>query len=128
MGKPWFGLSLSIVVGLMMICYVAVQARLIGMKTRYSKRDKLAACAVGGIVGAVVCTPPYLSAASGSHARVVEHLLRPRYHPLAIGLTLQAGATGAVKTVKMTAKLVPTRVPSHPPPGPDDPEIVLPNR
>jgi hypothetical protein len=33
----------------------------------------------------------------------------------------QAGATGAVKTVKMTAKLVPSRVPSRPLPGPDDP-------
>jgi hypothetical protein len=30
---------------------------------------------------------------------------------------LQAGATGAVKTIKMSAKLVSAR----PPPGPDDP-------
>ena len=44
---------------------------------------------------------------------------------LAIGLTLQAGATGAVKTVKMTAKLVPTRVPSHPPRGPDHPAPMI---
>ena len=121
-GRPWFALSLSIVVGLMMICYVAVPARLIGMKTRYSRRDKLAASAVGGIVGAVVCTPPYLLGRLGiimlgwsSTFFVIGVIV------LAIGLTLQAGATGAVKTVKMTAKLVPTRVPSHPPPGPDDP-------
>ena len=131
-GRPWFGLSLSIVVGLMMICYVAVPARLIGMKTRYSRRDKLAASAVGGIVGAVVCTPPYLLGRLGlvmlgwsSTFFVIGIIV------LAIGLTLQAGATGAVKTVKMTAKLVPTRVPSrqapalddpsHPPPRPDDP-------
>ena len=40
---------------------------------------------------------------------------------LTIGLTLQAGATGEVKTIKMTAKLVPTRLPGRPPPGPDDP-------
>ena len=121
-GRPWFGLSLSIVVGLMMICYVAVPARLIGMKTRYSKRDKLAASAVGGIVGAVVCTPPYLLGRLGivmlgwSSTFFVLGVI-----VLAIGLTLQAGATGAVKTVKMTAKLVPTRVPGRPPPGPDDP-------
>ena len=113
-GRPWFALSLSIVVGLMMICYVAVPARLIGMKTRYSRRDKLAASAVGGIVGAVVCTPPYLLGRLGlvmlgwsSTFFVIGVIV------LAIGLTLQAGATGAVKTVKMTAKLVPTRVPSH---------------
>ncbi|MGH3196412.1 MAG: hypothetical protein ACRDNT_10870, partial [Streptosporangiaceae bacterium] len=53
----WFALSLSIVVGVMMVTYVAVPARLIGMKTTYSKRDKLTATAVGGAVGAMVCTP-----------------------------------------------------------------------
>jgi hypothetical protein len=123
-GPPWFALSLSIVIGLMMICYVAVPARLIGMKTRYSKRDKLAASAVGGIVGAVVCTPPYLLGRLGiimlgwsSTFFVIGIIL------LTVGLTLQAGATGAVKTVKMTAKLVPTRLPSHSPPGPDDHEL-----
>jgi hypothetical protein len=120
-GRPWFGLSLSIVVGLMMICYVAVPARLIGMKTRYSKRDKLAASAVGGIVGAVVCTPPYLLGRLGivmlgwSSTFFVLGII-----VLVIGLTLQAGATGAVKTVKMTAKLVPTRVADRPPGAPDD--------
>jgi len=84
------------------------------MKTRYPRRDKLAASAVGGIVGAVVCTPPYLLGRLGlvmlgwsSTFFVIGVIV------LAIGLTLQAGATGAVKTVKMTAKLVPTRVPSH---------------
>jgi hypothetical protein len=119
-GRPWFGLSLGAVVGLMMICYVAVPARLIGMKTKYSQRDKLAASAVGGIVGAVVCTPPYLLGRLGlimlgwSGAFFIIGIIL-----LVIGLTLQAGATGAVKTVKMTAKLVPARVPSHPLPGPD---------
>ena len=120
-GRPWFALSLSIVVGIMMICYVAVPARLIGMKTNYSKRDKLAATAVGGIVGAVVCTPPYLLGRLGLLMLGSSTFFIPGVIVLAIGLTLQAGATGAVKTVKMTAKLVPTRVPSHPLPGPDDP-------
>jgi hypothetical protein len=32
----------------------------------------------------------------------------------AVGLTLQAGATGAVKTVKMSAKLVSGRAPDDP--------------
>src|SRR6202022_1979763 len=52
-GLLWFGLSLSIVIGVMMVCYVAVPARLIGVKTTYSKRDKLTATAVGGALGAV---------------------------------------------------------------------------
>jgi hypothetical protein len=117
-GKPWFGLSLGIVIGIMMICYVAVPARLIGMKTNQPKRDKLAATAVGGIVGAVVCTPPYLLGRLGiamlgwsSTFFVIGVIV------LSIGLTLQAGATGAVKTVKMSAKLISGR----PLPGPDDP-------
>ncbi len=126
-GRPWFGLSLGVVVGLMMICYVAVPARLIGMKTKYPQRDKLAASAVGGIVGAVVCTPPYLLGRlglimlgwSGAFFTIGVILL-------VIGLTLQAGATGAVKTVKMTGKLVPARVPGHPPPGPDSSSHPLP--
>jgi hypothetical protein len=105
-GVFWFGLCLGTVIGIMMVCYVAVPARLIGMKTSYPARDKLAASAVGGIVGAVVCTPPYLLGRLGllmlgSHALFVPGLI-----VFSIGLTLQAGATSAVKTVKMSAKLV----------------------
>ena len=127
-GRPWFGLSLSIVVGLMMICYVAVPARLIGMKTRYSKRDKLAASAVGGIVGAVVCTPPYLLGRLGLLMLGSSTFFILGIIVLAIGLTLQAGATGAVKTVKMTAKLVPTPRPQPPAsrPGRSRPIIIRP--
>ena len=105
-GKYWFGLSLGIVIGLMMICYVAVPARLIGMKTNSSKRDKLAASAVGGIVGAVVCTPPYVLGRVGLIMLGSSTFFVPGVIVFAIGLTLQAGATGAVKTVKMSAKLV----------------------
>ena len=64
-GPPWFAVSLSIVVGLMMLCYVAVPSRLIGIKPVQSKRDKLTATAVGGAVGAVICTPRTHWAASG---------------------------------------------------------------
>jgi len=105
-GPFWFGLCLGSVVAIMMVCYVAVPARLIGMKTSYPARDKLAASAVGGVVGAVVCTPPYLLGRLGlimlgSHALFVPGLI-----VFSVGLTLQAGATSAVKTVKMSAKLV----------------------
>jgi hypothetical protein len=107
-GRPWFAISLSIVVGVMMVCYVAVPARLIGMKTTATRRDKLAAAAVGGAVGAVVCTPPY---ALGRAGLVVLDLGSTTFVVLGailftVGLTLQAGATGAVKTIKMSAKLV----------------------
>ena len=110
-GVFWFGFSLSIVVGIMMVCYVAVPSRLIGMKTTFSKRDKLAASAVGGAVGAVVCTPPYALGRVGllmlgSSTSVIFAFGIIFF---TVGLTLQAGATGAVKTVKMSAKLVSSR-------------------
>jgi len=106
-GTRWFGLSLSIVVGAMMVAYVAVPARLTGIKPTYSKRDKLTATAVGGAIGAVVCTPPYALGRIGllmleSHTLFILGVI-----VLAVGLTLQAGATGAVKAVKMSAKLLP---------------------
>jgi uncharacterized membrane protein len=107
-GVFWFGFSLSIVVGIMMVCYVAIPSRLIGMKATVSRRDKLAASLVGGAVGAVVCTPPYalgrvglLMLGSSTSAIFILGVIF-----FTVGLTLQAGATGAVKTVKMSAKLV----------------------
>jgi hypothetical protein len=65
-GKPWFALSLSVVLGVMMVCYVAVPSRLIGVTPAQSRRDKLAASAVSGALGAAVCTPPTCSDESGS--------------------------------------------------------------
>ena len=53
-GRPWFGIVLSIVVGLMMVCYVAVPARLIRGK-RSRRRDKLTTSAVGGVIVRHVC-------------------------------------------------------------------------
>jgi hypothetical protein len=107
-GVFWFGFALSIVVGVMMVCYVAIPSRLIGMKAIVSKRDKLAASVVGGAVGAVVCTPPYALGRVGllmlGSSTLVIFVLGVIF--FTVGLTLQAGATGAVKTVKMSAKLV----------------------
>jgi uncharacterized membrane protein len=59
-GQRWFALSLGIVVGVMMLTYVAVPARLVGIKQVGSRRDKLAAAAIGGTIGALVCTPAYV--------------------------------------------------------------------
>jgi hypothetical protein len=105
-GRPWFGLSLSVVIGVMMVCYVAVPSRLIGVKPTSSRRDKLTASAVGGALGAVVCTPPYLLARIGILMLGSSILFIPGLVVLAFGATIQAAATGAVKTVKMSVKLV----------------------
>jgi len=105
-GKPWFTLSLSVVIGVMMISYVAVPSRLIGMKALHSRRDRLTATAVSGAIGTVVCTPPYLLARVGLLMLGSRALLIPGIIVVALGFTLQAGATGAVKAIKMSSKLV----------------------
>ncbi len=105
-GLWWFAVALSIVVGVMMVAYVAVPSRLIGMKTTYSKRDKLKATAVGGALGAIVCSPPYALGRLGILMLGSKALFIPGIFVIAVGVTLQAGATGAVKAVKMSAKLV----------------------
>jgi hypothetical protein len=105
-GRPWFTLSLGIVVGVMMLTYVTVPARIVGIKPRGSRRDKMAAGVVGGTLGALVCTPPYVIGRigilllGGSNVVFAVGVVL-----LALGLTLQAGATGAVKAIKMSAKL-----------------------
>ena len=111
-GKPWFTISLGIVVALMMVSYVAVPARLIGTKPpKQSKRDKLASTAVGGALSMTVCTPPYLLGrlgilALGSSAVGVFIL---GLFAVSLGVTLQAGATGAVRAIKMSATLTAAR-------------------
>jgi len=105
-GKPWFTLSLSVVIGVMMVSYVAVPSRLIGMKALHSRRDRLTATAVSGAIGTVVCTPPYLLARVGLLMLGSRALFVPGIIVVALGFTLQAGATGAVKAIKMSAKLV----------------------
>lgn len=104
-GRPWFTLSLGVVIGLMMISYVAVPARIVGVKPTYSRRDKLVTSAVGGALGFLVCTPPYLLGRIGLLMLGSKVLLIPGIFVLAVGVTLQAGATGAVRAIKMSAKL-----------------------
>jgi hypothetical protein len=104
-GHPWFALSMGIVVGVMMLTYVTVPARIVGVKPVGSRRDKLAAAAIGGTLGALVCAPAYVIGRIGI-LLLGSHVLFPLgVLLLVVGLTLEAGATGAVKAIKMSAKL-----------------------
>jgi hypothetical protein len=94
------------VLGIMMVCYVAVPARLIGVKTTRSRRDKVTAAAVGGALGAVVCAPPYLLGRVGILMLGSPTLFILGIILLCVGGVLEAGAEGAVKAVKVSAKLV----------------------
>jgi hypothetical protein len=114
-GLHWFTLSLGIVIGVMMLTYVTVPARIVGIKPSGSPRDKVATAVIGGTLGAIICTPPYLMARGGilllGSNIVVVFVIGVVL--LALGLTLQAGATGAVKAIKMSAKLAAGNAP-HP--------------
>ena len=105
-GRPWFTISLGIVIGVMMVSYVAMPSRLIGVeKRRQSTRDKLSTSVVTGALSATVCTPPYVLGRLGILMLGSSVLRIPGIFLLALGLTLQAGATGAVRAIKMSATL-----------------------
>ena len=110
-GSIWFALSLGIVVGVMMLTYVMVPARMVGIAPHPgpSRREALTAGVVSGVLGAIVCTPAYLLGRLGILMLGSSALRVPGIIFLVIGATLQAGATGAVKAVKMSAKLMISR-------------------
>jgi hypothetical protein len=104
-GAPWFALTLGTVAGLLMVSYVAVPARLIGVSTRASRREKLTHSLVSGAIGATVCTPPYLLGRLGILMLGSDALRIPGIIALAVGATLDLGATSAVSAIKMGAVL-----------------------
>ncbi len=106
--RPWFVLTLGIVIGAMMISYVAVPSRLIGVKPKRSRRDKLWTSLVAGVLSATVCTPPYLLGRLGLLMLGTKVLFIPGIVFLVVGVTLQAGATGSVRAIKLSASLTPT--------------------
>jgi hypothetical protein len=107
--RPWFVLALGGVIGVMMVCYVAVPARLVGVKPEASLRDKLSASVVAGAVGVAVAAPPYILGRVGVLMLGVHPLFIPGLAVVSIAVALEAGATVAVKAVKMTSKLVAPR-------------------
>jgi hypothetical protein len=111
-GSPWFALSLGIVTAVMMVSYVAVPARLIGGKPNYSRREKLTNSVVSGTLGAMVTAPPWLLGRVGLLMIGSDALLIPGIVVIAIGVTLQAGATGAVRAIKMSVTLTGSRKPA----------------
>jgi hypothetical protein len=98
-----------------------VPARIVGMPTarpagtaRSGRTAKLAGAAVTGLFGAIVCTPPYVIARGGIVLLSSSSLFPLGVALLIIGLMLEAGATGAVKAIKVSAKLLAGRSPDTP--------------
>jgi len=104
-GLAWFTLSLGIVVGVMMLTYVTIPARIVGIKPTGTRRDKLAATLIAGALGALVCTPAYVIGRIGILLLGSGYLFALGVVLLVLGFALEAGATGAVKAIKMSAKL-----------------------
>jgi len=105
-GRAWFTLVLGIVVGLMMYTYVEIPSRLLGAKSTASRRDQLSATVIGGVVGVLVCTPAYVVGRLGIVMVSSKTFFVIGIVVLSVGIALQAGMTGAVKAIKMSAKLV----------------------
>lgn len=108
-GGGWFVLAMGATVGVAMFAYVAIPSRLLGLQkgeAGYSRRDRLAASTVGGIVGAVVCTPPYLLGRLGIVMLGWGPLWLVGAALLAVGAVLQAGAQGSVNAIKMSLKIM----------------------
>jgi hypothetical protein len=106
---PWFTLALGAAVGLMMVVYLSLPARLLRMRETRSRRDRLAASALGGLLAGVVTAPPYLVSRLGLLMLGSTILAIPGYIVLTVGVLLQAGATGAVRAIRMSGALVSVR-------------------
>jgi hypothetical protein len=84
-----------------------VPARLVGVRTdRTNRRDQLTASAIGGAIGAMVCSPPYFLGRLAIVLLGVRALRPLAVVLLVVAVVVQAGTTSAVKAIKMSAKLV----------------------
>lgn len=114
-GRGWFLLSTSVMVGLLMFSDVAVPSRILGVGDLgpcYSRRDRIMATIVGGLLGAIVCTRPYLLGRLGIVMLGVRSLIVPAVVMLIVGFGLQAGASGSVRAIKMSSRLATAAMPA----------------
>jgi hypothetical protein len=104
--RPWFTLFLGTAVGVMMVAYLALPARLLRVRRQWPRRDRFAASALGVLLATVVSLPPYLLSRIGVLMLSSPALAIPGYLLLTVGVTLQAGGTGAVRALRMSGALV----------------------
>ncbi|WP_018179146.1 hypothetical protein [Jongsikchunia kroppenstedtii] len=102
----YFVITLSIGVALLMLSYLSGPARMLGMKPQMSLRDKLVTATVTAGLSAILSAPGYAIARTGVFLMGVHPLFIFGLLILIIGVTLHAGAGGAVKAVKVSAVLL----------------------
>ena len=105
----WFTLSLGVSVGLLMVVYLSLPSRLLGVDVRRPRRDRLAASAIGATLSALVTAPFYLVSRLGLLMVGSTVLAVPGYLLLTVGVVFQAGGVGAVRAIRMSSALVDVR-------------------
>jgi hypothetical protein len=109
LGLWWFGLIFGFVLVAMLISFVAVPARIIGLKPkRISLRQKVSGAAAGGALSAVAMAPGFILdrlglILLGVHSLFVQVV---GFILLSIGTALYAAGMSSVKAVKLSSKLV----------------------
>ncbi len=119
-----FSLILSIVLGIMLISFVAVPARIIGVKrAKLPPKEALGRAAAGGTLSAVAMAPGFLLGRLGLILLGLHHFHVLGFVFLSIGTALYAAGMSSVKAVKLTMKLTPAKLtPGGAPPPQTDPE------
>ena len=105
----WFTLSLGAAVGLLMVVYLSLPSRLLGVDVRRPRRDRLAASAIGATLSVLVTAPFYVLSRIGLLMLGSTVLAIPGYLLLTLGVLFQAGGVGAVRAIRMSGALVDVR-------------------
>jgi hypothetical protein len=110
-----FGLILAVVLAVMLISFVAVPARIIGVKRqKLPPKEAVGRVAAGGTLSAVAMAPGFLVGRIGLILLGLQHFHILGFVMLSIGTALYAAGMSSVKAVKLTMKLTP-KAPTKPP-------------
>ena len=105
----WFTLCLGASVGLLMVVYLSLPSRLLGVDRSRPRRDRLAASAIGATLSTLVTAPFYVLSRIGLLMLGSTVLAIPGYLLLTLGVVFQAGGVGAVRAIRMSSALVDVR-------------------
>jgi len=101
-----FLLAIGAVALVMMISFVTVPARLLGLTTRRPLPQKVSSAAVGGAISAVAQAPGFLLNRAGLLLLGVHLLIVPGIAVFAVGVALQTAAVSSVSAVKLSTQFV----------------------
>lgn len=108
-GRLWlFSGVLSIVIGVMLISFVAIPARIIGVKPpKLTPRESVSRAAIGGTLSAVAMGPGFILDRIGLILLGLHHFHLLGFFLLSVGTALYAAGMASVKAVKLSMKLKP---------------------